>query len=94
MYGFRVWDENGNLVIDGETLLHRLWHTATVGTSNNSIMYPEPLNHEPTVVAHGIGGFPPQWSHIVSGGQYTGLSLTNQRFNQAPQSVFFIFARR
>lgn len=92
-HGIDVFDESGKLVFTSDKLSHRVWYTGT-HTSAGNIIYPEPLDHEPTVVALAIsGGNPRSWTHITSGGLYTGLTLAGA-YNVSPNTLIIVFARR
>lgn len=97
-WGLQLFGPNGQLVLDGEMLLHRLWHSF-VATSIANYYYPQPLNHEPTVVSYAIvsgttWGNPHRWEHLRdANGNYIGIRTLAEPLG-TDATVFFIFASK
>lgn len=96
-YGIETYDSNGNLILDNERLMHRFWDKFEVSSEGN-YYYDEPLDHEPTVVDVTLSLYSFAWSHIISGGNYTGINVykidDSYEYSTEGITLFLIFARR
>lgn len=76
-YGLEVHDENGELVVDNEKLMNRVYYQI-IANSEDSYYYPEPINYKPPIMQLPIGGGSYGWylvNHIQnSSNQYIGFS--------------------
>lgn len=92
-YGMKIYDENGDLIFHTDYLSHRVWHVA-VYTAAGNYSYGQPLDHEPTVVALAVAGnWARKWTHITSGGQYTGITLHDSSA-ATNATLIIVFARK
>ena len=48
-YGLEIYDENGELVVDNEKLMNRVYYQI-IANSEDSYYYPEPINYKPPVM--------------------------------------------
>lgn len=91
-YGIEVRDESGNIILDNKHLTHRLWHWG-IYSKNTTITYSTPLNHEPTIVVMGIGGYADPVEHVKSGSQFTGFRVKQRPIGTVDKNLVVVFIR-
>lgn len=91
-YGLEIRDSTGRVVLDNRHLTQRLWYS-NVHRENTIYTYPEPLDHEPTIVSIGINGYGAPIEHRMSGGKYIGFRVTTNQARSVDDSLVVIFLR-
>lgn len=92
-YGLEIYNENGELVVDNEKLMNRVYYQI-IANSENSYYYPEPINYKPPIMQMPIGGRGYGWysvNHIQnSSNQYVGFSTT-ARYENNRKTIITVF---
>lgn len=75
-YGIEVRDANGNIILDNSRLTRRLW-LGGVYKGIMTILFDEPLDHEPAVVVMGVNKALPAVGAVAvkQNGQYVGVEV-------------------
>jgi hypothetical protein len=101
-YGLEIYDENGELIVDNEKLMNRVFYQ-TIVTSETTHYYSEPLDYKPPVMQVSYRtpedeAAPPSYSvnHITnSSGQYTGIDVVDETLGgTANKTIIAVFKIR
>jgi hypothetical protein len=91
-YGLEIYDENGELIVDNEKLMNRVFYQ-TIVTSETTHYYSEPLDYKPPVMQKAFAKnetddpHPFSVNHITSNGQYVGIDIVDEVLGVAAEKT-------